>query len=1319
MDHKNKKWIILFLFFMLICIINTAKAVDWESSIFGGEVEVGEELDTYWHSSTFGGEVTVYCDDYDFIDAYFGGEVDVEGYTYSNWSDYWMMEHATKPVITNPNPSNNSDVYEFGFLWNCTIENPDGNDFNWSIECSNGQSNSSTDDTNGSKNVSLSGLTYNTVYAVWVNASSNRSEDCNVTEFFYFTTYAPPILSNPGPANGSEVAESFTPLSIDITDGDGDLMAWSIQLSDGTISSDANEPNGTITHDVTLSEGESYTWWVNVTDGTNWTREWFTFTTSSNQAPIMSSPNPANGSLGNDVDTTNSFSIALNDPEGDSITWTIQVETGDSSSGSLQNNGTKSCSITTPLDYSREYTVWVNATDPAGSGTWNRSWFIFTTEATGGNPPTVTINATTGIEETNATGNAYVSASVFPATGWFRYGTSLSSLSSTTPEVVTLGAFSKNIPGLTPGEYYYIQARSSNAYGTNSTSYLNFLTKPNPPTNLATSTYNHSSATITWTKGTGADTTVLERNNAPDWARGAGAEVYNGTASTYQDTVNAATTYYYQAWSYAGENGLHNYSDVNATLNFTTLPQPPQNVAYGLDVLGNGTANLTITWNKGTGADTTLIRKQTEDAPDDETEGTEVYNDSGTSEVDEYISEPYLYTLWSYNSSSGQYSEPVYLGWYASWINVYNESKPSQAIEDWNVEISNVEGDEVYESNSNTNPLIINISDMPTGDNIGFSFSASGYKNRVYKKDVAEDGAILLNAYLPPNIVPDGGGGGTGGGGVSDGDLHYHVETGNISDYTTDETINLDYEIYEIDVVEKYERVGYDRFIHADSKTVSNPTEDLVMILNFTCDEIYQIVAYENINAEDVYTDSASVSNPSVDKNISFTHTPVGKILGVYQYNSSLYGGWTWVSADNYSYDSSNLTVNQSGMDDNTTMVKVDYILNTTAQGVAERPIAHNLVTITNGVTATINQSALNVNTSLVRIEYYTYINEYYNWIYIPKQKYSNTSTSVTINASQLSSDTLLIRVKYYSYEYSSYIEPKLYILQVIDPSNSPVYDAKVIVKRYINTTGEYEEVGSYITDGNGQIEIFLIPFVNYKVQINASDKGFETKTYDYTPSDSVFVHTFRLQFEEQDPIDDNAFSGITWSIEPNSHYQRGNFTIYFNITSDDNELEWFKAIFYYYNTTTEQWEQVYTENITDQAGGGSISYTISGTNISLISGRYKIEGWYKKEGYDAYEVTQTGSTIFFLEYGGIVSSPVWDYIPDWVFLLVVVIIMAIVMAVLLPIAGLATGYIGIGIFALALMLKPDLIIEGVAGWAILTITFIVYTVALFIWSRI
>ncbi len=75
------------------------------------------------------------------------------------------------PVFGAPVPSNGSTNRPLNLTWSIPINDPEGNLFNWSIKCSNGQTNSSTGASNGTKTISISGLAPLTLYKVWVNAT--------------------------------------------------------------------------------------------------------------------------------------------------------------------------------------------------------------------------------------------------------------------------------------------------------------------------------------------------------------------------------------------------------------------------------------------------------------------------------------------------------------------------------------------------------------------------------------------------------------------------------------------------------------------------------------------------------------------------------------------------------------------------------------------------------------------------------------------------------------------------------------------------------------------------------------------------------------------------------------------------------------------------------------------------------------------------------------------------------------------------------------------------------------------------------------------
>jgi hypothetical protein len=97
-------------------------------------------------------------------------------------------------------------------------------------------------------------------------------------------------------------------------------------------------------------------------------------TTEQNTRVSVTNPDPVNNSI--DCLTNLTFSIDINDSEGDLFNWTIQVNDTFSASASLDTNGTKTLSLTN-LSYETDYMVWVNATDGFN---WTRCFYRFTTE---------------------------------------------------------------------------------------------------------------------------------------------------------------------------------------------------------------------------------------------------------------------------------------------------------------------------------------------------------------------------------------------------------------------------------------------------------------------------------------------------------------------------------------------------------------------------------------------------------------------------------------------------------------------------------------------------------------------------------------------------------------------------------------------------------------------------------------------------------------------------------------------------------------------------------------------------------------------------
>ena len=309
---------------------------------------------------------------------------------------------------------------------------------------------------------------------------------------------------------------------------------------------------------------------------------------------------------------------------------------------------------------------------------------------------------------------------------------------------------STTLPNYTPGTTYYftvwtyIQASGSPLlFQYSDSGDSNSSTAPTKPTNLVVTQFNESHITLGWTKGTGS--TVITRNttsypSTPD----SGTKVYNSTGQSYNDVgLIPSTTYYYRAWNWNGTG----YSDGYVNVTQTTSPQYPRNVTSDVTVTGGSTMDIQIDWDIGTGANRTVIRRSYSSQPVLPTDGTSIYNDTGTTHTDTGITEPPYYTLFSYNTSTGLYSRGVNVSWYVVWVECYNESDGS-AITDYTVFFTNDEGTETYQQDDCTNPTLINTSDIPIGDDILLQINAEHYDSAIYYLDIEVTGVYYIDAFL-------------------------------------------------------------------------------------------------------------------------------------------------------------------------------------------------------------------------------------------------------------------------------------------------------------------------------------------------------------------------------------------------------------------------------------------------------------------------------------------------------------------------------------------------------------------------------------------
>jgi hypothetical protein len=224
--------------------------------------------------------------------------------------------------------------------------------------------------------------------------------------------------------------------------------------------------------------------------------------------------------------------------------------------------------------------------------------------------PTVVTNASTVIEETNATLVGWLQNNgTADTTCYILWGTQNPPTDNNISKgLIANGAefvHDTSVTGtLTKGMLYYVDTKAVNSQGWDESGVVKaFLTKPDSPNSLSAQANTSTMIYLSWSNDDAANTTYIERNTVSSWVRGSGIEVYNGSSTNYEDYgVSDGITYYYQAWSYANwtyNPTLHQWSDSydSANVKTNTLPvitdEVPTNESTGVSI----TPQMSITVN--------------------------------------------------------------------------------------------------------------------------------------------------------------------------------------------------------------------------------------------------------------------------------------------------------------------------------------------------------------------------------------------------------------------------------------------------------------------------------------------------------------------------------------------------------------------------------------------------------------------------------------------------------------------------------------------------------------------------------------------------
>jgi hypothetical protein len=277
--------------------------------------------------------------------------------------------------------------------------------------------------------------------------------------------------------------------------------------------------------------------------------------------------------------------------------------------------------------------------------------------------------------------------------------------------------YEHDISILNDGVAYYVKAWFTNDSIWETSTEESFTTVPSEPTNFNIE-YESTNRSLhfTWNIGyTEPATTAIyaKKDSYPTGTDDTTADVMNNDSGTsYWFENRAGTKWYFRIWGHANPFS-GNYSEGY----YFIPPYPPTDVGTTVET----NSSFTISWTKGINASTTVVRRKLNEYPSTVTDGDQLYNGTGEQLNIEVIEGSYYYKLWSYANET--YSEGVTVDVGGLVVNCYDENT-NESLE-FDIRISNEDGSETYESRNNTNPHVLNISQLPLGEDVKIVVSAS------------------------------------------------------------------------------------------------------------------------------------------------------------------------------------------------------------------------------------------------------------------------------------------------------------------------------------------------------------------------------------------------------------------------------------------------------------------------------------------------------------------------------------------------------------------------------------------------------------------
>ena len=187
------------------------------------------------------------------------------------------------------------------------------------------------------------------------------------------------------------------------------------------------------------------------------------------------------------------------------------------------------------------------------------------------------------------------------------------------------------------------------------------------------------------------------------------------------------------------------------------------------------------------------------------------------------------------------------------------------------------------------------------------------------------------------------------------------------------------------------------------------------------------------------------------------------------------------------------------------------------------------------------------------------------------------------------------------------------YSFTIKDRFGSPLEGVKTSMLRFSNAKQAFVVIEQCLSDFNGGCTFFLEPYSPYKILIEAN--GFTTQYLDFIPSSVTAINvaldasgtSFSL------PNYNYLFGDLTTSLTPLSTLMNNATNITFTATSNASIMEYY-GMNVWQTLSNGTRTQVYSNNITSQATGGSVLYNVNS------SGRYDVQVFAKIQNFSTYE---------------------------------------------------------------------------------------------------